>query len=167
MTESSINNIRILDIKYGTSVDGIGLRTSLYWAGCENQCPGCHNPQSWDDQGGEEMSVEELFRLIVDADMNVTFTGGDPMFHPEGFTKLARLIKTHTNKNIWCYTGYRFEDILLHPSRKALLGLCDVLVDGPFILSEKDLTLTFRGSRNQRIIDVQASLSAQKVILHE
>lgn len=167
MTESSINNIRILDIKYGTSVDGIGLRTSLYCAGCENQCPGCHNPQSWDDQGGEEMSVEELFRLIVDADMNVTFTGGDPMFHPEGFTKLARLIKTHTNKNIWCYTGYRFEDILLHPSRKALLGLCDVLVDGPFILSEKDLTLTFRGSRNQRIIDVQASLSAQKVILHE
>ncbi len=167
MTESSINNIRILDIKYGTSVDGIGLRTSLYCAGCENQCPGCHNPQSWDDQGGEEMSVEELFRLIVDADMNVTFTGGDPMFHPEGFTKLARLIKTHTNKNIWCYTGYRFEDILLHPSRKALLELCDVLVDGPFILSEKDLTLTFRGSRNQRIIDVQASLSAQKVILHE
>ena len=113
------------------------------------------------------MSVEELFRLIVDADMNVTFTGGAPMFHPEGFTKLARLIKTHTNKNIWCYTGYRFEDILLHPSRKALLELCDVLVDGPFILSEKDLTLTFRGSRNQRIIDVQASLSAQKVILHE
>lgn len=167
MTESSINNIRILDIKYGTSVDGIGLRTSLYCAGCENQCPGCHNPQSWDDQGGEEMSVGELFRLIVDADMNVTFTGGDPMFHPEGFTKLARLIKTHTNKNIWCYTGYRFEDILLHPSRKALLELCDVLVDGPFILSEKDLTLTFRGSRNQRIIDVQASLSAQKVILHE
>ena len=167
MTESSINNIRILDIKYGTSVDGIGLRTSLYCAGCENQCPGCHNPQSWDYQGGEEMSVEELFRLIVDADMNVTFTGGDPMFHPEGFTKLARLIKTHTNKNIWCYTGYRFEDILLHPSRKALLELCDVLVDGPFILSEKDLTLTFRGSRNQRIIDVQASLSAQKVILHE
>ena len=167
MTESSINDIRILDIKYGTSVDGIGLRTSLYCAGCENQCPGCHNPQSWDDQGGEEMSVEELFRLIVDADMNVTFTGGDPMFHPEGFTKLARLIKTHTNKNIWCYTGYRFEDILLHPSRKALLELCDVLVDGPFILSEKDLTLTFRGSRNQRIIDVQASLSAQKVILHE
>ena len=167
MTESSINNIRILDIKYGTSVDGIGLRTSLYCAGCENQCPGCHNPQSWDDQGGEEMSVEELFRLIVDADMNVTFTGGDPMFHPEGFTKLARLIKTHTNKNIWCYTGYRFEDILLHPSRKALLELCDILVDGPFILSEKDLTLTFRGSRNQRIIDVQASLSAQKVILHE
>jgi anaerobic ribonucleoside-triphosphate reductase activating protein len=167
MTESSINNIRILDIKYGTSVDGIGLRTSLYCAGCENQCPGCHNPQSWDDQGGEEMSVEELFRLIVDADMNITFTGGDPMFHPEGFTKLARLIKTHTNKNIWCYTGYRFEDILLHPSRKALLELCDVLVDGPFILSEKDLTLTFRGSRNQRIIDVQASLSAQKVILHE
>ena len=86
MTASSTNNsIRILSIKYGTSVDGIGLRTSLYCAGCENHCPGCHNPQSWDVNGGEAISVDELYTRIVEADMNVTFTGGDPMFHPEGF----------------------------------------------------------------------------------
>ena len=158
MIESSTNNIRILSIKYGTSVDGIGLRTSLYCAGCENQCPGCHNPQSWDENGGEEKSVEELFRLIQKADMNVTFTGGDPMLHPEGFTTLARMIKENTDKTIWCYTGYRFEDLIHHPQRKALLEWCDVLVDSPFIWTERDLSLSFRGSRNQRIIDVQASL---------
>ena len=167
MTESSTNNIRILAIKYGTSVDGIGLRTSLYCAGCENQCPGCHNPQSWDESGGEAISVEELFKRIVDADMNVTFTGGDPMLHPEGFIALARMIKEHTDKTIWCYTGYRFEDLLRHPQRKALLELCDVLVDSPFLLAERDLSLPFRGSRNQRIIHVQSSLKEGRVVLEE
>ena len=167
MTESSTNNIRILAIKYGTSVDGIGLRTSLYCAGCENQCPGCHNPQSWDESGGEAISVEELFKRIVDADMNVTFTGGDPMLHPEGFIALARMIKERTDKTIWCYTGYRFEDLLRHPQRKALLELCDVLVDSPFLLAERDLSLPFRGSRNQRIIYVQSSLKEGRVVLEE
>ena len=165
MTELSTNSIRILDIKYGTSVDGIGLRTSLYCAGCENHCPGCHNPQSWDDQDGTPMSVEALFRLIVEADMNVTFTGGDPMFHPEGFTALARLIKTNTNKTIWCYTGYRFEELMKHPNRKALLELCDVLVDGPFLMEERDISLHFRGSRNQRVIDVPTSLEKGEIKL--
>ena len=158
MTELSTNSIRILDIKYGTSVDGIGLRTSLYCAGCESHCPGCHNPHSWDEQGGEPIPVDELFRLIVDADMNVTFTGGDPMFHPEGFIALAQLVRQHTDKTIWCYTGYRFETLLNHPLRRALVELCDVIVDGPYIEAERDLTLHFRGSRNQRVIDVRRSL---------
>ena len=159
MTESSTNSIRILDIKYGTSVDGIGLRTSLYCAGCEHHCAGCHNPQSWSENGGEEMTVEELFRLIVDADMNVTFTGGDPMLHPEGFIALARMIKERTDKTIWCYTGYRFEDLLQHPLRRTLVELCDVIVDGKYIEAERDLSLHFRGSRNQRLIDVANSLT--------
>ena len=158
MTELSTNSIRILDIKYGTSVDGVGLRTSLYCAGCENCCPGCHNPQSWDENGGEAVSVEQLFRIIEDADMNVTFTGGDPMLHPEGFIALATLIKQNTNKTIWCYTGYLFEDLLQHPLRRKLLELCDVLVDGRYVEEERDLSLHFRGSRNQRIINVQKSL---------
>ena len=167
MTESSINNtIRILSIKYGTSVDGSGLRTSLYCAGCENRCAGCHNPQSWDEHGGDPMPVDELFRLIEEADMNVTFTGGDPMLHPEGFTALARLIKERTGKTIWCYTGYRFEDLILHPQRKALLEWCDVLVDSPFLLAERDLSLPFRGSRNQRLINVQASLKSGELIMY-
>ena len=165
MTESSINSIRILDIKYGTSVDGIGLRTSLYCAGCENHCAGCHNPQSWDENGGEAIPIEELFSRIVDADMNVTFTGGDPMFHPEGFIKLARMIKENTDKTIWCYTGYRFEDLLLHPIRRELVELCDVIVDGRYIKEKKDISLHFRGSRNQRIIDVKKSLKGNLYLI--
>ena len=164
MTASSTNNIRILSIKYGTSVDGIGLRTSLYCAGCENRCPGCHNPQSWDVNGGEAISVDELYHRIVEADMNVTFTGGDPMYHPEGFIALASLIKRHTNKTIWCYTGYRFEELLSHPLRRQLVELCDVIVDGRYLEAERDLSLHFRGSRNQRIIDVKASLDGDVVL---
>lgn len=99
-----------------------------------------------------------MFNLIVDADMNVTFTGGDPMLHPEGFIKLARLLKEQTNKTIWCYTGYRFEELLKHPLRRELVELCDVIVDGQYIDSERDISLHFRGSRNQRIIDVANSL---------
>ena len=167
MTELSTNSIRILDIKYGTSVDGIGLRTSLYCAGCENHCVGCHNPQSWDEYGGEAIEIEELFRLIVDADMNVTFTGGDPMFHPEGFIQLAQMIKEQTDKTIWCYTGYRFEDLLKHPLRRKLVELCDEIVDGRYIEAERDLSLHFRGSRNQRIIDVPNSLRFNKMYLIE
>ena len=159
MTESFTNSIRILDIKYGTAVDGVGLRTSLYCAGCNNHCAGCHNPQSWDENGGQAIPVEELYRLIVEADMNVTFTGGDPMLHPEGFIELAALIKKNTSKTIWCYTGYRFEDLLQHSVRRKLVELCDVIVDGRYIEAERDLSLRFRGSRNQRIIDVQNSLS--------
>lgn len=165
MTEWSTNSIRLLDIRYGTSVDGIGLRTSLYGAGCEHHCVGCHNPQSWDENGGEAVAIETLFRLIVEADMNVTFTGGDPMLHPEGFTRLAALIKRETDKTIWCYTGYRFEQLLLHPARRALVQLCDVIVDGPYIESQRDLSLHFRGSRNQRIIDVAPSLQSGNISL--
>ena len=163
MTVSSTNSIRVLDIRYGTSVDGPGLRTSIYCAGCENRCPGCHNPESWDEQGGEAVLVEELFGHIVREELNVTFTGGDPMLHPEGFTALARLIRERTPLTIWCYTGYRFEELLRHPARRTLLGLVDVLVDGPFVEAERDLSLPFRGSRNQRIIDVPRSLERGEV----
>lgn len=165
MTVSSTNSIRILDIKYGTSVDGIGLRTSLYTAGCEHHCLGCHNPQSWSEDGGQSVTVEELFREIVEADMNVTFTGGDPMLHPEGFIELARMIKQRTDKTIWCYTGYLFEDLLKHPLRRELVELCDVIVDGRYVEAERDLSLHFRGSRNQRIIDVAKSLSGDICLL--
>jgi anaerobic ribonucleoside-triphosphate reductase activating protein len=165
MTVSSTNSIRILDIKYGTSVDGIGLRTSLYTAGCEHHCLGCHNPQSWSEDGGQSVTVEELFREIVEADMNVTFTGGDPMLHPEGFIELARMIKQRTDKTIWCYTGYLFEELLKHPLRRELVELCDVIVDGRYDEAERDLSLHFRGSRNQRIIDVAKSLSGEICLL--
>lgn len=159
--------IRVLEIKYGTSVDGTGLRTSIYCAGCRHRCSGCHNPQSWDETGGTEVTVTELFNSIMEADMNVTFTGGDPMLNPCGFTALAKLIKENSSKNIWCYTGYIFEELLLHPQRRKLLELCDVLVDGPFIKELRNISLHFRGSSNQRIIDVQASLKNNLTILFD
>ncbi len=164
---SYTSKIRVLKILYGTSVDGVGLRTSIYCAGCRNRCEGCHNPQSWDEQGGEEMAVEAIFRLVEEADMNVTFTGGDPMLHPEGFSSLARLVKERTDKSIWCYTGYTFEEVMADPERRKLLEYTDVLVDGRFVLAERDLSLRFRGSRNQRLIDVPRSLAAGYVVAYE
>lgn len=145
--------ISVLDIVQQTMADGPGLRTSIYCAGCEHHCPGCHNPQSWNINNGKWMSVGELFDIIVsDTISNVTFTGGDPFYQAEAFTALARKIKTETNKNIWCWTGFTIEQIRQDPEKNQLLEYIDTLVDGPFILEQRDVTLLFRGSPNQRII---------------
>ena len=149
-----------------TTVDGPGFRTSIYSAGCENFCPGCHNPQSWDIKNGHMMSTEEIMKVIEkDPFSDVTFSGGDPMLQAEGFAELAQAIRARTTKTIWCYTGYTFEHIQTDPSKSKLLSYLDVLVDGPFIQSLKDESLHFRGSSNQRLIDVQASLKQNKLIL--
>lgn len=93
--------LRILDIIEDTMVDGTGLRTSIYCAGCRHECPGCHNPQSWDFNAGHDMTVDEIMDIIVaDPFADVTFSGGDPMYQPEGFTALAKAIKLRTKKNI-------------------------------------------------------------------
>ena len=160
-----ITMIRVLSIIEDTMVDGPGFRTSIYCAGCRHKCPGCHNPQSWDFSGGREMSTEELMRIIVaDPYANVTFSGGDPMYQAAGFAELARAIHRRTNKDIWCFTGFRFEDLIQQDQRE-LLEQLDVLVDGPYVASLRDPDLLFRGSSNQRIIDVQASLFASEVVL--
>lgn len=156
--------ISVLRIIEDTMVDGPGFRTSIYCAGCQHQCPGCHNPQSWDFGGGHPMSTEEIMRIIeADPYANVTFSGGDPMYQPEGFTELARAIKARTTKNIWCYTGFTFETLINNPRQRALLEQIDVLVDGPFVKSQRDESLYFRGSRNQRLVDVPRSLSQGQV----
>jgi len=145
--------IRILDILEETMADGPGLRTSIYCAGCLHHCPGCHNPQSWDMKGGNEMTVDELYDLIVaDEFCNVTFSGGDPFYQVDAFTELARRIKENTKKTIWCYTGFTIEEIQADSHLAQLLPYLDVLVDGPFILALRDTELHFRGSSNQRII---------------
>ena len=148
-----------------TMVYGPGFRTSIYCAGCRHACPGCHNPQSWDFKGGRPMTTDEIMQVVeADPYANVTFSGGDPMYQPEGFTELARAIHSRTKKDIWCYTGFTFEALAAMPRQRALLQELDVLVDGPFVKSERDETLFFRGSRNQRIIDVQASLSQGHIV---
>lgn len=111
------------------------------------------------------MTTAQLMKIIMaDPFANVTFSGGDPMYQCDGFAELARAIHTHSNKDIWCYTGFTYETLITRAQRE-LLELLDVLVDGPFIQSLRDPDLLFRGSSNQRIIDVQKSLYAGEVIL--
>ena len=136
-----------------TMADGPGLRTSIYCAGCEHHCPGCHNPQSWKFENGHKMSIDDLMQVIKDDDIsNVSFSGGDPFYQVEGFTELARRIKTETDKTIWCWTGFTYEEILADSHLSMLLPYLDVLVDGPYIEALRDTQLHFRGSSNQRII---------------
>ena len=158
--------ISILDIVEDTTVDGPGFRTTVYCAGCPNRCPGCHNPQSWDIANGREVAVEDILKVILaDPFADVTFSGGDPMFQPVGFAALAKAVKEQSGKNIWCYTGYLFEELLENIQQRELLKYIDVLVDGRFVEVLKDESLRFRGSSNQRIIDVPASLASGKTVL--
>lgn len=155
----------IMDIIEDTTVDGPGLRTAIYAAGCSHACPGCHNPTSWDIHNGRPMEIEEIVRRILDDPFaDVTFSGGDPFYQVEGFTQLAQAIKTNSRKSIWCYTGYSFEQIMQRPKLACLLPYIDVLVDGRFVRDLRDESLRFRGSSNQRLIDVPASLRQGRVI---
>ncbi len=149
-------SLRVLDIVGGTSVDGPGLRTSIYFAGCSHHCPGCHNPQSWDAGGGDAMTIDEIMAVIDKNDFNVTLSGGDPMFQVDELIELARRVKS-AGRNIWCYTGYTYEQVCADDRMSRLLPYIDVLVDGPYIESKRDLGLRFRGSSNQRLVDVRRS----------
>lgn len=158
--------IKILDIIEDTTVDGPGFRISIYCTGCKHACAHCHNPQTWSFNQGREASTKELLDVITaNPYANVTFSGGDPMYQAEGFAELAQAIKSCTKKNIWCYTGFTFETLLKMPKQRALLEYIDVLVDGPFVNSLKNSDLLFRGSSNQRLIDVPASLEKGEVVL--
>lgn len=163
--------IRILDIVHDTTVDGPGFRTGIYCAGCGHSCKGCHNPESWDFHGGREVTVDELMQEIVsDEFAQVTFTGGDPMYQADGFLELCHRIKAETCKTVWCYTGFTWEAIHRRNADDAMVRLAelvDVLVDGPFILEQRDTDLLFRGSSNQRLIDVKASLGCGDIVLWE
>jgi len=159
--------LQVISIIEDTMVDGPGFRTAIYAAGCKHQCKGCHNPQSWDFKAGRAMTADQIMQIIKqDPFANVSFSGGDPMYQPEGFAELAQAIRSQTNKTIWCWTGFSFEMLLRMPKQRELLELIDVLVDGPYVEALRDTDLLFRGSRNQRLIDVKASLKAGKVVLY-
>lgn len=144
--------LRVLDIVAGTSVDGPGLRTSIYFAGCHHRCPGCHNPQSWDPEGGTAMTVEQIMAEIIENDFNVTFSGGDPLYqNPKTLLELAKAIRA-AGYTLWCYTGFLYEEIKDNPRYAELLPLFETVVDGPFIEALRDTSLLFRGSSNQRLI---------------
>ncbi len=145
--------LRVLQIVPGTSVDGPGLRTSVYLAGCRHACPGCHNPASWDFSAGKEMTVEELLEIIDAHGFNVTLTGGDPLQNPntDAIAALARGCRER-GLSVWCYTGYTFEELSTKPELQELLPLFEAIVDGPFVMSLRSTDLRFRGSSNQRIL---------------
>ena len=148
-----MDRIRVLKIVEQTMADGPGFRTAIYCAGCLHHCKGCHNPQSWAMDGGEWMEIDDIMKVIkADSMSNVTFSGGDPFYQVEGFTALAKRIKEETSKTIWCWTGFTIEEIRADERLAQLLTWIDVLVDGPFILEQRDTQLLFRGSPNQRII---------------
>ena len=143
-------------------VDGPGIRTTVFSQGCPHHCPGCHNPETWAFVCGTEMDEEAILESIRSNPLcrGVTFSGGEPFAQAEGFARLAKLLKA-AGKEVASYTGFTFEQLLDGTdAQRALLETIDVLIDGPFLLAEKTLELPFRGSRNQRILDVPKSLAA-------
>lgn len=145
--------IKVAGIQYETMIDGPGFRITIYSQGCQHHCPGCHNPQTWDFNGGKEYTVDELFDIIIKEEFSdVTFSGGDPMFQVEAFTELAQKVKNKTNKTIWCYSGYTYEEIKKSSKMSVILPYIDALVDGRFMIEKRNTDLKFRGSENQRIV---------------
>ena len=147
--------LKIIALVKGTCVDGPRLRTSIYFSGCNHFCKGCHNPQSWNVNNGKEYTIDEVLDIIKEEDFDVTFSGGDPFYQCDAVTELARRIKEETDKTIWCYTGYTLEEIQSNDWLKQMLPYIDVLVDGPFVEELKTEELPFRGSSNQRIIQLK------------
>ncbi|TCO68821.1 anaerobic ribonucleoside-triphosphate reductase activating protein [Marinisporobacter balticus] len=155
-------------------VDGPGFRAVIWTQGCKHNCRGCHNPSTHDLNGGFLIDIatieEELMTLKLHK--GVTFSGGEPFEQPLECIEIAKITK-QLGLNIWCYTGYTFEELCNENGKrykkgwKEFLSYIDVLVDGPFILEKKSLLLRFRGSENQRIIDVTKSLKYRVAMMKE
>ena len=158
--------INIAGIVQDSIVDGPGLRTAIFAQGCPRRCAGCHNPESWAFGTGTSYTAEDLFWQVKKNPLvrGVTFSGGEPFSQAAGFAQLAKLLKAN-GYEVASYTGYTFEELLAGaPEQKQLLGLVDILVDGEFVLAQRNLDLRFRGSENQRILDVPKSLAEKKAV---
>lgn len=174
MSESEVTTIRIAGVYRESIVDGPGIRFTVFCQGCSHNCEGCHNPETHDFKGGYDCSIDKIASEALKNPLldGVTFTGGDPMFQTEGFYKLAKKLKeARSDLNILIYTGYTYEELLEKSKEdeytEKLLALTDYLIDGRFVLAERDLSLLFRGSRNQRFIDMNATRASGRIVLYE
>lgn len=161
-------DLRVAGIEIDSICDGPGIRLVVFAQGCPHNCKGCHNPQTHEFNGGELMPIEKIMELIKEDPLldGVTFSGGEPFCQPEAFAHLAREIKRFNQKlTIMAYTGYTYEQLLMMSDAQEMLEYIDILVDGPFELEKRDISLRFKGSSNQRIINVQQSKKTGEIIL--
>lgn len=158
--------IRIAGLVPESFVDGDGIRFAIFMQGCQRNCAGCHNPETHDLNGGRLIDTTEIISAIKKNPLlnGITLTGGEPFLQIAAADELARAAK-NIGLNVWCYTGFTFEN--LPPDAEPLLENIDVLIDGEFIESLRDLELQFRGSSNQRIIDVKKTREQNKIVLWE
>ena len=161
--------MRIAGFVEESIVDGPGFRIDIFFQGCAHHCYGCHNPETWDFEGGKEVSFDLIKKIIDDnpyAD-GITLSGGDPLYQIDASTEIAEYAKSK-GLDVILYTGFLFEEVLemtkANQRLKDLLNNVDTLIDGPFILEQRHLSLKFRGSSNQRIIDVKKSLMQNKIV---
>lgn len=156
--------IYIMDIKHDTIVDGEGFRNTVYCAKCNLFCKECHNPQSWDIHNGRPMTINQLVDDLLENGSDITFSGGECTLQCKAFIKLAKIIKS-CGRTIWLYSGKLFEDLIQDKDCLELLQYIDVLVDGRFDITKKKLNLVFKGSENQRILDIKKSLKQGKGVV--
>lgn len=155
--------LRVLDIIEETMVDGVGLRTAIYTAGCSHNCPFCHNPQSQDFNGGKEYEVDDLVDLVLaDEFADLTLTGGDPMFQIGSVLELCKKVKERSKKTIWLYSGFTIDQIAQTRYLARILPYVDVIVDGRYVHELRNTDLPFRGSENQRIVVVDKYLKGEE-----
>lgn len=160
--------LRLFGCVNDSIVDGPGFRYSIFVQGCYHNCLGCHNPESHDVNGGYLKDIEEILKEIDENPLldGVTLSGGEPMLQVEALIELSKEIKKR-NLNIVLYSGYTYEQIINDVNKKRLLELCDMLVDGKFELEKRSLSLLYRGSSNQRLINVQESLKQNRIIEYD
>ena len=158
------------DLLVDSIVDGPGLRAVLWTQGCAHHCKNCQNPETWDFNGGGLVPLDDVYEAIdeLEYQTGLTISGGDPMYQPEQCLKVAAYAKKK-GLNVWVYTGFTFEELMelskKNPVYREFLEEIDILVDGRFKEEEKDLSLLFRGSRNQRLIDIKKTLSSGEITL--
>lgn len=158
------------DLQLDSIVDGKGIRTVIWTQGCSHNCPNCHNPSTHDFKGGELVDVKDVIERIqnLEGQDGITFSGGDPMFQPKPCSVIAK-VAHELGMDVWAYTGFTYEQLINSNNKDILdfLSNIDVIIDGKFDISKKSLDLEFRGSSNQRIIDVPKSIENHKVVLYD